>query len=126
MTIEIKGGVDIPDGTYKAQLESSEVRTDGKFGDGSFRVWNWLVETAEGIVPFSDSTSNGTGPKTKAYERIVAILGREPKIGDKIEEADLLLKTVVLTIGHKENGFPKVAGVGPYVEPQQTLPGTPR
>lgn len=130
MTFEIpQDQTDIPDGTYKAQLLGTSIRSGGKFTspqnpDGNYRVWDWAVEVGGEIVPLSDTTSINNGPKTVAYARLTALLGKAPQAGDKIE--DPTGKTVVLTIGHKENGFNKIEQVGAYVDPQQTLPGVPR
>lgn len=125
MTFEIPTTIDIPDGSYTATL--GEVKADkGQFGD--FRKWDWLVEvTIEGkveIVPLTQLTSANTGPQSKSYQQLTALLGTAPKAGEKIEAPTG--KRAVLTIGHNEKGFPTVLNVGPYVDPQETLPGIPR
>jgi hypothetical protein len=124
-----KGAPDIPPGNYKAQLAGTQIKSGGKFKspdnpDGEYRIWDWLVEKDGELVPFSDTTSIGTTPKTVTFARLTALLGRTPEVGEEIE--DPTGKTIVLQIGKKENGWPKVDSVGPYVDPQQTLPGVPR
>jgi hypothetical protein len=122
MTFEISGGApDIPPGTYKAQLEKTTVKTEGRFGD--FRLWDWLVEVEGELVPLSVSTSLNTGPRTNTFAWLTALLGRAPSTGEKLD--DPTGKTVLLQISHKENGWPKIDAVLPYAEPQQTA-GIPR
>lgn len=104
-------GVDIPDGTYTATLESVEV-SDGQFG--KYRAWNWLVEVAGEILPLRQLTSANTGPASKSYQQLTALLGSAPKSGEKIEPPTG--KRCLLVIGHNEKKFPTVLSVGPYVE----------
>ena len=132
MTFKI---ADVPEqiepGTYKAQLEGSQVMEEGSFKTdknqkGSYRRWNWLVEVPgkEGLTPMSDNTSLFTGPKSITHARLTALLGRAPQAGEEIENP--VGKTVLLTISKKDNGYAKIDLVSPYVDPQQTVPGVPR
>lgn len=131
MTFEIPTTVDIPNGQYVASL--AEVTEDtGQFG--KFRKWTWLVEipaheedgkTVEAsIEELTQLTSANTGPQSKSYGQLTALLGEAPKAGTAIEAPTG--KRAVLTIGHNDKNFPEVQGVGPYVDPQQPLPGIPR
>ena len=121
---EITGGVEIPDGNYPATL-AGVTEEQGQFG--SFRKWEWLVDVNGEVLPLSSVTSMNTGPQSKAYGYLTALLGRAPKTGEKIE--DPTGSRVVLTIGQKDKDgqkWPTVLAVGHYQEPQQTLPGVPR
>lgn len=132
MTFEIPTTVDIPNGKYVASL--AEVKEDtGQFG--KFRRWTWLVEVPAhededgqkieaSIEELTQLTSANTGPQSKSYIQLAALLGRAPKAGEKIESPNG--QRAVLTIGHNEKNFPTVEAVGPYVDPQQSLPGIPR
>lgn len=123
MSFDIPDTKPIDPGTYKAQLLGTAIKTGGEFGD--FRTWDWLVEMPDGTTAnFSDSTSLNNGPQSKAYARLTALLGAAPQAGSKVD--DPTGKTVILTIGKKENGFPKIDGIGPYVAPVQTEAGLPR
>jgi len=125
LTFEITaGGPEIEPGTYKAQLARTEIKSGGKFGDGRFRVWHWIVDVNGEATELSDSTSLSTDPRSNTYSRLLALLGRAPQAGEKLE--DPTGKTVVLTLSKKENGFPKIDAVGAYVDPQQTIEGLPR
>lgn len=127
MTFEVSDFTDIADGTYPATLAGVEVKKGG-FGGNDYRDWEWLVEVAEDgqteIVPLHQLTSMNTGPQSNSYKQLTALLGAAPKAGEKIEAPTG--KRVTLTIGHNEKGFPKVLGVGPFIDPQATLPGIPR
>lgn len=122
-------GADLEPGNYKAQLVGVTIKDGGKFTSpqnptGKYRLWDWAVEKDGELVPFSDTTSLNTGPKTVAYSRLTALTGKPPQAGEKIPTPTG--KTVILQIGVKENGFPKIEAVIPYVDPQQTVPGIPR
>lgn len=127
--IPVTEAPDIPPGTYKAQLMGVAIKSGGKFTspqnpDGKYRVWDWAVEKDGELVPFSDTTSINSGSKTVSYARLTALLGQAPKPGDKLDSPTG--KTVMLQISTKDNGFPKIDAVLPFVDPQQTLPGVPR
>jgi hypothetical protein len=118
MPFEIKSGApDIPPGSYKAQLASTEVGETDKWGGSRFHIWHWLVEVPgkDELVEFSDSTGLSTSPGSKTYLRLEALTGSAPKIGETVD--DPVGKTVMLTIGKKANGFPEVLAVIPYQMP---------
>lgn len=122
MPFEIPVTVEIADGTYPATLENVDSYTHPQFGEG--RKWGWLIEHDGKIDSLTSITSNNTGPKSKAYGWLTALLGRPPKAGERIE--DPTGTRVLLKITHNDKGFPQVAEVLPYVAPQQELPGLPR
>lgn len=114
-------GVEIPPGNYPAILEKVEVDS-GQFGD--FRKWHWLVEVGEKIEPLTQLTSANTGPQSKSYQQLTALLGQAPQAGTKVGTPTG--KRVLLTIGKNAKGFPTVEAVSPFVEAQQVMPGVPR
>lgn len=122
MPFEIPTSLEIADGTYPATLEKVESYTHPQYGDG--RKWFWLIENNGSIDSLSTITSSNTGPKSKSYAYLSALLKRELKAGEKIE--DPTGSRVLLTITHNDKGFPQVAQVLPFQEPQQELPGLPR
>lgn len=122
MPFEIPTGTPIEPGNYTAMLERVEVDPGGSFG--SFRKWHWIVDVNGEATPMTALTSENTGPQSKSYQWLTALLGRTPQAGEKIE--DPTGKRVVLTIEKNAKGFPTVVLVAPFSEPQQVLPGTPR
>ena len=121
MPFEIPTGADIPDGSYTAVLERVN-EAEGNFG--RYREWYWLVDVDGKAESLKQLTSANTGPKSKSYVQLTALLGRAPKAGEQIE--DPTGTRVVLKIGKNEKGFPTVQEVTQYVEPTQTVAGIPR
>ena len=122
MPFEIPQGVQIDPGTYRAQLEKVEPYTHPTYGDG--RKWHWIVDVEGEATPLSVITSGNTGPQSKSYQWLTALLGRSPQAGETIQ--DPTGKTVLLAIGKNEKGFPKVDSVMSLVEPTQVEAGIPR
>jgi hypothetical protein len=117
----IGGGNSIPDGTYTASLEKVE---EGESQYGPYRRWHWLIE-AEGTLQTVTSVSSvHTGPQSKTYQWLTALIGTTPKSGETIE--DPIGKRVILQLVKNEKGFPTVVSVAPFVEPQQVEAGIPR
>lgn len=120
MTFVITGGEQVPEGTYEAVLQSVE-EGSGQFGPQ--RKWNWLVQVGEKVEMISSLTSMNTGPQSKAFKWLTALMGAAPKAGDEI---DPMGKKVLMTVKHNEKGFAQVEDVQPFSEPQQVLEGIPR
>jgi hypothetical protein len=116
--IEVKqGGVDLPEGVYTVALVSiSEPKTifpqsgvnAGK--EVVIRDWTWMV--ADG--PYRDTeiqstTSTASGPKSKIFSYLTALLGGiAPQVGTKIEESSLIGRPVLATIRRTEDGWPRI------------------
>ena len=122
MPFEIPTSLEIADGTYPGTLERVEPYSHPQYGDG--RKWFWLIEHDGKLDSLSTITSGNTGPKSKSYAFLTGLLGRAPKAGEQIE--DPTGNKVLLQITHNDKGFPTVAAVLPFSEPQQELPGIPR
>lgn len=122
MPFEISGGTSITPGTYKGQLMRVESGVPTSFGNA--RKWYWLVDVNGQGQELSVLTSENTGPQSKAYRWLTALLGREPQAGERIE--DPTGKTVMLTVGTNAKGFATIEGVTAIVEPQQIEAGIPR
>lgn len=126
MPFEIQaGGPDIAPGTYRGTLEKVEIG-EGTFNGntGPIRIWHFLIDVAGTLTPISATSSMGTGPKTKAYAWLTAILGTAPQAGTTVE--DPIGKQVLVTVVKKDNGFPKIEQLTQYVEPASVTPGVPR
>jgi len=121
-TIGTGGAPNIPDGTYKAQLLRVEDGIPTKFGNS--RKWYWLIDVAGTGEELSQLTSENTAPGTVSYRQLVALTGREPAVGETIE--DPTGKTVLMDIKRKQNGWPGVEAVRPFVAPTEVEAGVPR
>lgn len=120
-------GVKIEPGSYPAVLEKVEA-DKGQFGD--MRKWHWLVEVpaTDGqeakIEPLTQLTSANTGPQSFSYKILSALLKRDLKAGESVD--DPTGNAAILVIGKNDKGFPKVTDVLPKQEAQEVLPGLPR
>ena len=130
MPFEITSGSnkDIAPGTYKATLTEVSIKeTESPPGSGTitqYRLWDFLADVNGQLTPVSGTSSLNTGPKSKAYQWLTALIGKAPQAGETIE--DPIGKMVLLTISRKDNGFPKIDLLTAYVEPVQTEAGIPR
>ena len=119
--IQAPTGLDVPDGTYPAILESVN-EDNGQFG--LFREWHFLVEHDGQVTAFSDRSSGNTSPGSKAYAWLTGLLGKEPQIGERYE--DPTGTRVLLQLEKNAKGYMKIKAVLPFTEPQQVMPGVPR
>jgi hypothetical protein len=113
--ITVKAGTPIvPPGTYRADLvgiaPKRMVTAFSKNGEEQdFLEWTWLVHGENKQAEITSLTSVATGPKSRIFEYLVALLGADKvKIDAGFDEADLVGKTVMVQIVATEDGFSKV------------------
>jgi hypothetical protein len=121
-TIDPPKGSNIPDGTYKAQLISVESGIESKFG--KMRKWHFLVDVNGTGEDLAGLTSEATGPGTKAYQWLTALLGEAPQVGKTVDEP--FGKTVLIDVAANEKGYAQIQDMRPFVEPTQVEAGLPR
>lgn len=107
MTEIVFGGdsADIPPGTYEAELLEIETLNSAQYGD--FRKWRFALtngSTVDGATSMSDNA------RSKAGKWIIAILGRIPTKGEKVNPVGG--KCLVQVIENSD-GWPKVENVLP-------------
>lgn len=79
-------------------------------GDVWMMDWEWDLPNGETL---RESTSTASGPKSKFFERIMALNnGRAPMVGEKINTDAFVGRSAILTIAIKESGWPKIVNVG--------------
>ena len=105
----------IPAGTYPASLVSvAPKRLVTQFSNppGSeqdFLEWTWLVEGPERDIEITSLTSLATGPKSRIFEYLLAMVGPErAAIGAGFDEADLVGKSVMVSTVETPEGFAKI------------------
>lgn len=117
---QITIGTNAEAGVYFATLKRVSEPYEKTWPDGSVNDqmdWEWLLPTGETL---KESTSTATGPRSKTYERLVALNnGRAPLAGQRIELNDYLGRRAILTLTIKENGWPKITNVGAVPLEQQ-------
>ena len=121
-TITAGSGVQIPDGTYKAQLTGVQDGIPTQYGTA--RRWSWLLDVNGEGKELNQMTSENNGPQSVSFKQLEALIGRKPVAGETIE--DPTGKTVLLEIKQGANGWPKVVAVLPYQQPLEMEPGIPR
>ncbi len=101
-------------GTYPATLIGIKPkRMATKFSkpgeEDDFLEWPWLVEGADKDVEVTSLTSVATGPKSRIFEYLTALLGAgNVNINDGFDENDLVGKKAQLSIVVTDDGFSKV------------------
>ena len=113
--------VPVPSGQYVASLLSVEVKEGGSFS-GQFRVWNFLADVNGEGLPVQGTSSISNGNRTKTYEWLTALMGKEPAIGETI---DPIGRKCLVTVTQKD-GYPRVSKVERFNEPESIIPGIPR
>jgi hypothetical protein len=104
----------LPAATYPATLIGIRPkRMATKFSkpgtEDDFLEWTWLVEGKDKDVEITSLTSVATGPKSRIFEVLTALMGAgNVNINDGFEESDLVGKKAQLSIIVTEDGFSKV------------------
>jgi hypothetical protein len=134
---------DIPNGVYPVMLtelkdpHSVDVTRGPKAGQTMELIdWIFVIDAPNTPLherPIEGSTSTASGPKSKAFAWITALLGGQPpKVGQQFAKGDLVGRVALATIDHGEtgDGWPRIASLGaipPQMLAQQvaTATGTP-
>jgi len=120
---EVKaGGPDIPDGVYPVTLVDITgpkviVAQKGPNAGEEFSIFEWLFAVDDGPyenTEIPDSTSTSSGPKSKLYGWVTALLnGVPPAVGTKFETTDLKGRRAYATIRRENAGdWPKITNLG--------------
>ncbi len=131
-----KGGVEIEDGVYTVQLTGiSDPKTvtaqRGPRAGQDIELINWTFTIDEPGSPYDGtdidaSTSTASGPKSKMYAYLTALLGgRAPSVGQTFEKGDLIGRLALATIRRDEAGWPRIENLSamPRGRQQATAPG---
>ena len=113
--ITVSAGTPIlPPATYDATLIGiAPKKLTTKFSkpgvEDDFLEWTWLVEGEDKDVEITSLTSVATGPKSRIFEYLTALLGADKVVIDAgFEEADLVGKKAQVSIVTTEDGFSKI------------------
>ena len=112
--ITVKSGSSVPAGTWLAELVGiapkrmvTQYSKNGEEQD--FLEWTWLVHGREGDAEVTSLTTTATGPKSRIFEYLVALLGADKvKVDAGFEESDLVGKQVMVQIVLTDDGFSKI------------------
>lgn len=111
--ITVKSGSSVPAGTWLADLLSiapkrmvTQYSKNGEEQD--FLEWTWLVHGPED-GEINSLTTTATGPKSRIFEYLTALLGADKvKVDAAFEESDLVGKQVMVQIVITDDGFSKI------------------
>lgn len=117
------GGPDIPDGVYLVQLvKIGDPRTvtaqqGPKTGEDVDLIdWFFMIDqpgTALHDVELDAATSTASGPRSKMYAWLTALLGGvAPQIGAGFKKSDLIGRYALATTRKNEAGWPKIENLG--------------
>lgn len=99
--------LDIEPGTYPATLVGVRQITIQVDGDDK-TMFEWTFDLGDDLE-LSGLTSLFTGPKSKTWKFLVALLGAENvKVDQDFDPADLIGKTALVTVEPNRNGYPRV------------------
>ena len=128
------GAASVPAGTYIATLVG--IRPKRIFStfhneERDMFEWRWHVNGPEGPVEVTSLTSLASGPKSRMFEVLTALLGGV-KPGMNFEESDLVGKQAMLALSVNDSGFNQVdrivgvpAGVPAPAAPPVPAPNAP-
>ena len=112
VVINVDAPPDIPVGVYLATLTGMR-QTEFTTPDGEDRkllIWQFAADLGTGEMAEVEGVSSmATGPKSKAYGWLVALLGAEQvKPHASFRARELIGREVQVTIGPDKQGWPKV------------------
>lgn len=124
MPFEI-AGAKIPAGVYTGVLEKVEVLPSiNPQYPGEFRKWHFLVDVNGSLQPITATSSLNTGPQSKSYTWLSALLRRDLKAGESIP--DPVGQRALITVADNKKGYSTIMSLAPIAEPEQVVPGVPR
>ena len=74
---------DVEEGTYEADFDGVAEGPDGQYGPSI--KWQFTAYVEGEPTPVNGLTSTSTSVKSKGYEWLTAILGRQPGVGETID-----------------------------------------
>lgn len=117
------GGPAIPDGVYLVQLTKiGDPRTvtaqrGPKAGEDVDLIdWTFVIDqpgTEVHDMELPDSTSTSSGPRSKMYAWLTALMGGvAPQVGTPFKKSDLIGRYALATTRKDEGGWPKIENLG--------------
>lgn len=126
-----QGGIEIPDGVYPVILtaisepKTVQVTRGPKAGsEMDLLDWTFAIDGGEHEgIEISTSTSMASGPKSKMFGYLTALLGgRPPVVGQAFEKTDLIGRLALATIRRDEGGWPRIENLSAVPAAMRTKP----
>lgn len=115
------GSVELPDGVYPVTLtdlkdpKTVTAQRGPKAGE-EIQLIDWVFAVDEGPsegIELQSSTSTASGPKSKMFAYLTALLGgKAPAVGTKFEKTDLLGRRALATVKTDDAGWPRIENLG--------------
>lgn len=116
-----QGGSNVPDGVYPVTLtQISDPKTvtaqRGPKAGQEIQLLDWTFAIDEGELEGAElqtSTSLASGPKSKMFGYLTALLGgKAPAIGSSFEKSALIGRRALATVRADDNGWPRIENLG--------------
>ncbi len=116
ITITAGAQSDVEPGVYEVTLvEISEPRTiypqTGPNAGKEVTLRDWTFALDDGSATVTGSASTASGPKSKTYAWITALLGHAPEIGKTYPRSQLVGRGALATITVDEAGWARIANL---------------
>lgn len=116
-----QGGPNIPDGVYPVALTKIEgpktiTAKRGPTAGQSSDIYDWTFVVMAGEYQDTEidaTTSTNSGPRSKLFAWITALLGGQPPVvGQTFQLTDLTGRMAFATIQRDESGWPRITSLG--------------
>lgn len=117
------GGPEIPENVYSVTLTKIEgpksiFPQSGPNAGQEVHIFDWLFTVDEGEYEGTEiqaTTSVASGPRSKMYSWITALMGgKAPAIGATFEAEDLEGFRAIATVVRSETGWPRIENLGAF------------
>lgn len=122
---------DVEDGVYPVVLvelkDPRTIVTERHPAGTDIIEWVFAIDDEAGDRVISGVTSPASGPKSKMFGWLTALLGgRAPEIGAEYNKQDLIGRRALATIQHNDAGYPRIQSLTAIPrQPGITMPGAP-
>lgn len=123
------GGPDVEPGTYEVTLTAIEgprtiTAKTGPNAGTDFEIFEWQFALEDDTI-ITATTSTASGPKSKMYGFLTALLdGQPPAVGSSFEAGDLVGRMCLATVVQSESGWPRIDHL--TAKPRATVRTGPR
>ena len=126
MPFTVTESTDIPAGTYTGMLEAvTETVISSEFGkDQPMWRWDFQVNVNGTLKPINALSTQRTSPGSKTRKWLEALLRRELRVGETIE--DPVGANALIVVGPNKKGYSTITDVLPAPQHEEVLPGVPR
>jgi hypothetical protein len=117
------GGPELPEAVYSVTLMKIEgpksiFPQSGPNAGQEVQIFDWLFQVDEGEYEGTEiqaTTSTASGPRSKMYSWITALMGgKAPAIGATFEAEDLQGFRAIATVSRTEAGWPRIENLGAF------------